>query len=318
MNMSEIHPWQQTTWQSYQRQVQNQRIPHAILLTGVDGLGKHGLALYMAASRLCSASIDGAPCGQCHSCQLYLADTHPDHQLITPEEGSLMIKVDQIRELKEKQSLTASVSNWKTIVISPADSLNINAYNSLLKILEEPQKNTLIILVSSRVTKLPITVRSRCQLQHITVPQEDDALAWLAAHQGDHKANHAELLTLSLGAPLATIALAESDWLTDSQQLKKDFYALLTAKADPTVLSKSWKNRDMNLIFRQLQHWTNGMLQSHYAPNASTPRIPFSTAFCWAISDCILRTIKLLSTQTKLNDSLLLEDFMVSIMNQPK
>lgn len=317
--ISSVYPWQESAWHTYQQQVQQERVPHAILLTGVDGLGKHDLALYMAASRLCSAPNDNAAaCGQCHSCQLYLANTHPDHQLVMPEEGSLMIKVDQIRDLKEKQSLTASVSHWKTIVISPADALNTNAFNSLLKMLEEPQKNTMIILVTSQVTKLPITVRSRCQLQHLTAPQKDKALAWLAAQQADQKENHVELLTLALGAPLATIALAGSDWLTDSQQLKKDFYALLTARADPTALSKKWKDKDINLIFRQLQYWTNGMLQSHYAPNESGLRVPFSDTFCWAISDCILRTIKLLSTQTKLNNSLLLEDFMVSIMTQPK
>lgn len=316
--MPSIYPWQQAAWRTYQQQVQQKRIPHAILLTGVAGLGKHDLAVYMAASRLCSEANDAQPCGQCHSCQLLAADTHPDHQLIAPEEGSLIIKVDQIRALKEKQNLTSNVSRWKTIIISPADTLNTNAYNSLLKMLEEPQQNTLIILVTSAPTKLPITVRSRCQQQYISAPDQEQALAWLASQQPKQQASHQELLTLTLGAPLATMALVETAWLDNSTQLKKDFFALLTGRADPTVLSKSWKDRDLKLIFRQLQYWTNSMLQTHYTATESTQSsaIPFSPAFCWAISDCILRTITLLSTQTKLNNSLLLEDFMVSIMHQ--
>lgn len=318
MIMSEIYPWQQVAWQAYQKQVQNQRIPHAILLTGVEGLGKHDLALYMAASRLCSNPKNTAPCGQCHSCQLLAADTHPDHQLISPEEGSAIIKVDQIRALKEKQNLTSNVSAWKTIVISPADSLNNNAYNSLLKMLEEPQENTLIILVTAQLSKLPITVRSRCQTQHIITPKINETLTWLETQQPEHQTHHAELLKLSLGGPLAAMALANTNWVEDSQQLKKDFYALLTTQADPTMLSKKWQGWDIHLIFRQLQHWTNSMLQSHCTSTESTAVIPFSPNYCWTISDCILRTIKLLSTQTKLNNNLLLEDFMISVMTQTK
>ncbi len=318
--MTDIYPWQQAVWQTYQQQVQQQRIPHAILLTGVAGLGKHDLALYMVGSRLCSDTKKAQPCGQCHGCQLLAAGTHPDHQLIAPEEDSLIIKVDQIRALKEKQNLTANINQWKTIVISPADLLNTNAYNSLLKMLEEPQDNTLIILVTSAASKLPITVRSRCQQLHITAPPQAAALTWLASQQPEQQTNHPKLLTLTLGAPLAAIALANSDWLNISQQLKKDFFALLNGRADPTTLSKSWKDWDLELLFRQLQYWTNGMLHSHYGASEIKPSapLPFSAALCWAISDCILHTITLLSIQTKLNNSLLLEDFMVSVMHQSR
>jgi len=131
-----IYPWQTIQWQLFSQQKQQQRLPHAIVMTGVNGLGKRSLADQMVAALLCENDNTSEPCGQCHSCQLFMAGSHPDHTIIEPEESGKQIKIEQIRRLKDKQQLTPTVAKWKTVIVCPADNMNINANNSLFKLLE--------------------------------------------------------------------------------------------------------------------------------------------------------------------------------------
>lgn len=307
------YPWHQIVWMRFQQQIEKSRLPHGILLTGVVGLGKNALAQAMVAGRLCNKPIDKAPCGQCHSCNLLAAGSHPDHQWIAPENDSDVIKVAQIRALKEKQSLTAHTGTWKTIVISPANTLNINAYNSLLKMLEEPQDNTLIILVTAQPEQLPITVRSRCQQWHVSAPLTEKALAWLAVESPDTVAEHSALLAISLGAPLTVLALASLNWLQEMESIKRDFHQLLLGQGDVSAMSTTWQEYDLKRVLKQLQYWINHLLKSGLKSPQDGAKNHFPPEFCWQISDCILQTIRLLSSPTNLNTRLLLEDFMVSI-----
>jgi DNA polymerase III subunit delta' len=121
--MTELLPWQLPQWQHVIARVEQQRLPHAVLLTGVAGLGKTLFAAKMAESLLCQSPNEHFhACGHCHSCQLVQAGNHPDHLTIRSEEAGKSIKIEQIRALKEKQSLTPSIANWKTVVIESADS----------------------------------------------------------------------------------------------------------------------------------------------------------------------------------------------------
>ena len=239
------YPWQTKQWQIFCQQKSQQRLPHAIVLTGIDGLGKCALANQMVASVLCEQIDAKEACGHCHSCQLFTAGSHPDHILIEPEELGKQIKIEQIRRLKDKQELTPTVAKWKTVIITPADSMNINANNSLLKLLEEPQANTLLILVSSKSYRLPITILSRCQKLALTAPETAIGVQWCQQQTDMDKNTIDQLLSIAKGAPLKALQLLETDTLSIIKQLDADFNAVLQGNANPIHLTKEWQKHDL-------------------------------------------------------------------------
>ncbi|MFK8022024.1 MAG: hypothetical protein AB8B86_19870, partial [Pseudomonadales bacterium] len=132
----------------------------------------------LAATLLCSSQLSTA-CGECHSCKLAKAETHPDFVRVTPIEGKKIIAVDQIRALLGKVYTTPQISSCKVIILYPADCLNNNAADALLKCLEEPPAHTYFILVTAFASRLPATVRSRCRLLFIESPSRQFSEEWL-------------------------------------------------------------------------------------------------------------------------------------------
>jgi len=212
-----IYPWQKTQWQRLQEQCKNKRLPHAILLSGSDGLGKSEFAHSFSTALLCTQPrASGEACGQCSACHLTQAETHPDLMSLAPEDEGKAIKVDDIRELCKAFALTSQFEGYKIAIIGHADQMNINASNSLLKTLEEPSNQSLLILVTSKPHRLPITIRSRCQALSFQVPDAEQAQHWLAEHiSGDIK----QLLNMSHGAPLLAQHFAESNMLEQREAL---------------------------------------------------------------------------------------------------
>ena len=308
-----MYSWHEVLWQRFCQQQQQQRLPHALLLSGISGLGKHTFAKKIVATVLCkSLQADFQPCGQCHSCQLLSAGNHPDHIDIMPEDPGKQIKIDQIRALKEKQQLTTSVAQWKTVIISPADAMNISASNSLLKLLEEPQHNTLLILISNTPEKLPITVRSRCQYYHFLPPSTQEALSWLTT-QGVNEPNNGleKILQLTGGAPINVLDMLDNNMTEQCQQLEQDFDTLLLGQVNPIALAGSWKEFD----FSQVLHYFHYLLKQRLIALMKTQKQNVKQKHYLKIADCIMSTIKLTSSLNNVNKTLLTEDFIVSIIN---
>jgi len=304
-----LYPWQESQWQHISQQISQDRLPHAIILTGLTGLGKLNLANHIAATVLCNDN-NHQICGQCHSCQLFTAGTHPDHTLIQPEESGKQIKIEQIRQLKDKQELTPTIAKWKTVIISPAENMNINANNSLLKLLEEPQKNTLIILISAKTEKLPITVLSRCQKLSLSTPSQNDAIAWLYTQSTvDKGVDLRPLLMIAKGAPIAVLDLLESDLVNKLKQVDYDFELLIEGQANPVALAKDWLQYDLLMVFNYLQNNIKNRLIKIQNQGDSNDSSQY-----WTIYDCIIAAIKLTSSSNNINKTLLIEQFMVSII----
>jgi DNA polymerase-3 subunit delta' len=138
------------------------RIGHAYLFTGPDGVGKTLLAQEAAQALLCRG--DGPrPCGACQDCRLFAHDSHPDFLLLQPEGDSRVIKIKQVQDLIHTLSLMPVQGNRRVAILRDADALNEEAANALLKTLEEPPASALLILTSSRPRALLPTLRSRCQ-----------------------------------------------------------------------------------------------------------------------------------------------------------
>jgi len=307
-----LYPWQTQQWQAFNQQYEQQRLPHAILLLGVEGQGQLAFANDMVAAVLCEKDASSSPCGSCHNCQLFVAGNHPDHTIVMPEDVGKQIKIEQIRDLKQKQTLTANVAKWKTAIIIPAENMNNSASNSLLKLLEEPQDNTLLILISAHPQQLPITIMSRCQKITMSPPTQMEAVDWLR-EQGHHNEQEvSSALLLSNGAPLAALALLSSGVLSELEQVAKDFNAVLQRQANPVALAQQWQQHDLSLVLRYLQIRLKQRIIASLG-KIDTP----SQDKNWMIHDCIINTLKLLSSSHNLNKVLLIEQFMVSAMNLP-
>ena len=144
-------------------------IPHALLFTGIDGIGKRKTALTVAAALNCrtadrpetGGSGAGAPCGQCRPCRKIISGNHPDVIVITPEKSR--IKISAIRELVHTLAAKPYEASWRVVVIDQAEAMNPEAGNALLKLLEEPPENTILILTAGNTHSLLPTIVSRCQ-----------------------------------------------------------------------------------------------------------------------------------------------------------
>lgn len=198
-------PWHAELWQSFSQRIDSQRLPHAIILNGLEGLGVEHLAYALAYRMLCNAVDNGVACGQCSGCLTLQAGSHPDFYLLEPQDKSKFIKVDQIRSLCESVAKTSQQGGWKVAVFFPAETMNIAASNALLKSLEEPEPNTLIILVSSRLSAIPMTIRSRCQIESVVLPSAVMAQQWLGQQIDDQQVNVHEALDIAGGKPLLAL-----------------------------------------------------------------------------------------------------------------
>jgi len=196
-SLTSCPPWLHDDASALMSRSQNGRLPHALLLAGVSGIGKRPFARWLSESLLCrkpnlQAGQIGA-CGECESCRQLLADSHPDFKMLQPEGASAIIKVDAVRSLVDWLQLTAGQGSYRIALLEEADRLNRNAANSLLKTLEEPADNTILILTATRLGALPATIRSRCQ-KEISLSEASGAPYLAILNNSEEKLLSKELL----------------------------------------------------------------------------------------------------------------------------
>lgn len=234
-----IYDWNRQQWRKTASRLA--QLPHALLLSGIDGLGKNAFAAKLASVLLCSSpSAEGEACGRCKSCALFEAGTHPDFYPVLPAADGKSILIDQIRALAEFVALRPHTAQHKVVVISPADAMNTFAANSLLKILEEPPLGCYLILVSAQPAKIPATVRSRCSGIELNTPEVAEGSAWLSA-QAVSAPTAELLLALSDCAPLAALRLHADGFLEQRASLLDDIRELAASRADPISCAGRWK-----------------------------------------------------------------------------
>ena len=264
-----ILPWQATQWQQVHRQLSADRLPHGLLLAGPAGIGKLNFALCLANYLLCLSPVDDIACGRCKSCQLLLAGTHPDLLLVRPEDGSSALKVDQIRKLTNTLSKTAQQGGNQLAVIEPAEALNVNAANALLKCLEEPGANTFLILVTHQVGLVLPTLKSRCQLMAFPLPSEETSAPWLQPLAGTHDAK--QLLQRASGAPLRAKELMREDLLEQHLLVDTTLTALAMSRSTLSAAALTLSKLPEQLLLERLIQCVQWLLRTKYSN--TTPEI---------------------------------------------
>ena len=235
---------------------------------GAKGIGKLDLAINFAQSLLCQRQDEsGYACGKCPSCHWFEQGSHPDYRLLQPEALSLegeesdeskpvsgkkpskQISVDQIRGLADFFGMSAHQGGRRVIVIHPAEAMNINAANALLKNLEEPPQGLLFILVSHKPQQLLPTILSRCVMITLSSPDEETATSWLS---GQGVKNPAETLAVSGFSPLQAVQLdaglgEEHDKLLRAIRMPQDL--------DVFALAEALQKSEQMLVVQWLQQW---------------------------------------------------------------
>jgi DNA polymerase III subunit delta' len=265
--MTIIYPWQKNDWARLQEL--RKRPVHGLLFKGTKGIGKLELAINFAQSLLCQhPDSSGFACGKCPSCHWFEQGSHPDYRLLQPEVLSLdgeesdefksvsgkkpskQVSVDQIRGLADFFGMSAHQGGRRVIVIHPAEAMNPNAANALLKNLEEPPPELLFILVSHKPQQLLPTILSRCLSFALPAPDAASATRWLA-EQGVK--NPAEALAVSGFAPLQAVQLDEQ---LGSEEHDKLLRAVrLPAALDVFALAEVLQKTEQVLVVQWLQQW---------------------------------------------------------------
>ncbi len=265
--MSEIYSWQQQDWARLQEL--RKRPPHGLLFKGPKGIGKFDLAMSFARSLLCEHPADaGFACGACPSCHWFEQGSHPDFRLLQPEalsqegeEGddaksatgkkpSKQISVDQVRSLADFTGMSAHQGGRRVVVIHPAEAMNTNAANALLKNLEEPPQGLLFILVSHKPQQLLPTILSRCLSFALPAPDAASAVRWLT-EQGVKQP--AAALAASGFSPLQAVQAAA---LTGSEERDQMLRAVRQPAAlDVFALAEALQKTEQALVVQWLQQW---------------------------------------------------------------
>lgn len=189
------------------------RLPHAIMFTGIAGIGKFLLGKALAAALLCEK--ENGPCGSCSSCKALDIDTHPDFFVLEPAGKSIqMIKIEQIRQMQKEISLSPYMADKRVVLLRNADMMNEAATNALLKTLEEPVGNTFFILTVDNEKQVLPTILSRCMRIHFSALTED-IIEQIALTHGAQADNSSQLAKLSGGSASQAISLIENEGLTN-------------------------------------------------------------------------------------------------------
>ena len=231
---------------------------HAYLVVSEDANEACLFAGQLAMRQLCHNPQEGLACGQCRSCKAFLQGTHGDLLLLQVPDGKTAIGIDQVREATHFLQQTALYGAAKLLLVRDAYQMTLAAANSLLKTLEEPPGNALMLLSSAEAWRLPPTVRSRCQLLRLPRSEKDAALKWLGSQIRGSAADAEHLLDMAQGRAVSARLMADSESLAAKEALVASFPVLSEQRAGPPA---AWSGVDLSVLLSELLVWVEGQVR---------------------------------------------------------
>ncbi|MGA1795700.1 MAG: DNA polymerase III subunit delta' [bacterium] len=232
--------------------MRQERIPHAVLFAGPEGIGKRLTACGLAKALLCRQLTDDY-CDQCPSCRSIIQGNHPDVAVIKPENNS--IKIEQLREWQRELESKSYAGSWRITIIDQAEKITLGAANSILKILEEPPENTLICLIAVEPRNILPTILSRCQTVRFQPLSRTDFIRIVQEKGGLNEAQAGLMYNLSKGQL--------------SRALNVDVAAFSTLRGQwrdrmiPPMHEEAWHQLDQASLAEGLEiivHWWRDLL----------------------------------------------------------
>lgn len=186
---------------------------------------------------------------------------HPDLLIISPEEGAKSIKVDQIRALIDDLGKTAQQGGYKVVVLEPAEAMNLNAANALLKSLEEPALNTLLVLVCHTPSAVLPTIRSRCQMRLLATPNSEQVIHWLKPLMAGSSVPIEKLMDAAGGAPLTALSYLEGDALECRDTWLLNLVRLSTGQISAIEVAAQWQKDDVIALVEWFLVWLHSVIR---------------------------------------------------------
>ncbi len=272
--------------------LKKENIPHALLFTGIDGVGKHDAAMTFAMACNC-AEFDswkceiedsnanhhskektavGIPCGCCRSCKKIQSNSHPDVLSITPS-GSF-IKIDQVRALYQTLTMKPHEARYRVVILAEAQRMNLAASNAFLKILEEPPDQTVLILIAEKKPDLLQTVVSRCQHIRFNPISRNTLASMLNEKEGRNPDDAFVLAAMSKGSLSKALAMSRTGWTNRRNWLIK---AISSDPDDPmaarpagllfSIAAQLSENRDtLEDDLETMKSWFRDLIIFKYQP----------------------------------------------------
>ncbi len=228
------------------RMLGSDRLPHALLFTGIDGVGRQTTAKALAMAVNCLKGAGTSACTVCQSCKKLLSGNHPDVLILKP--AGAFIKIDQVRSLRRDLRFAPLEKGRRFIIINDAQTMNTEAANAILKILEEPPNNTHIILTATQTTDLLPTVVSRCcQIAFAPIPVEKIAER-LVAEQGLDCDVATALAILAKGSLGRALSADSERWAVWRRRLLEQLSSFPTRSIHPLFAFAEALARDKNRL----------------------------------------------------------------------
>lgn len=319
-------PWQQDAWEQLTNQFLTEHGAHAYLLSGKSDTGKHHFAYAMSRFLLCRNPEGTAACNKCTVCQLSSAGNNPDFLQIAPADNSKLIKVEQIREIRQFLETSSHAFGRRVVIIDTAESMGVGSANALLKGLEEPPAGVVFFVLTDRPKAVLSTISSRCQTIKLSSPSKTQSRDWLEQQSDLSEEELERLLDVSQDRPFAALRHLQEGTVSRQQEVAQSLLNVLNGEESVTSLSARYAKEQSNEVLTVLLYWISSLCkyslsghQSYLKGRALTqaglllPDSPKRTGELITLYDTISDAQKQLLGSSNPNTQLLLEDILLRL-----